>query len=83
MCHVTGEMSSDLLGDFCMRIAESQVSAATTTEIIERCADCVALGDVERTSSNVSVCHFLLVNMHCLYLKTCRDLEIKSYIHWE
>ena len=57
MCYVTGEMDPELLGKFCLRISQSNVSAATTTEIIERCADCVARGDESRESSDVRSKH--------------------------
>ncbi|KAK3760541.1 hypothetical protein RRG08_022825 [Elysia crispata] len=43
MCQMTSMMSEPLLSTFCTRLTDDDVSAATLTEIVERCADCVVL----------------------------------------
>ncbi|XP_012943656.1 uncharacterized protein LOC106013177, partial [Aplysia californica] len=53
MCDVMGRMDEDLLEDFCLRIADADVSAVTLTEVIERCPDCVVLGFEHRESHDV------------------------------
>ncbi|GFS08837.1 replicase polyprotein 1ab, partial [Elysia marginata] len=48
MCEMTSMFSEDLLSTFCTRLTYDDVSAATLTEIVERCADCVVLAYTHR-----------------------------------
>ncbi|GFN96320.1 stereocilin [Plakobranchus ocellatus] len=57
MCEFTSMMSEDLLSTFCTRLTNDDVSAATVTEVVERCPDCIVLAYKEREDESL---HFML-----------------------